>query len=187
MIGWICFILIVVGTVCGIISGNLNAVTEAILSTPAETVTLLLKIGGSICFFSGLMRVAEVSGLVNLFSSVLARPIGFLIPKTKKDPSLRSAVSLNLASNFFGLGNAATPYGIKASAMMSEGRVSRSLATFLLLNTCSVQLIPTTVCALRQANGAKNALDILPAVWLVQILSCTTGILLTKLFFREAK
>ena len=187
MIGWICFVLMVSGMICGILTGNMDTVCETILSTPADTVSLLLKIGGSICFFSGLMRVAEASGLVDRFSSVLARPIGFLIPKTKKDSSLRSAVSLNLASNFFGLGNAATPYGIKASGMMSEGNVSRSLATFLLLNTCSVQLIPTTVCALRQANGAKNAMDILPAVWMVQILSCTIGILLTKLFFREVK
>ena len=187
MIGWICFVLMVSGTLCGILTGNMDAVSETILSMPADTVSLLLKIGGSICFFSGLMRVAEVSGLVDRFSLILARPIGFLMPKTKENSALRSAVSLNLASNFFGLGNAATPYGIRASGMMSEGRVSRSLATFLLLNTCSVQLIPTTVCALRQANGAENAMDILPVVWIVQILSCTTGILLTKFFFWEAK
>lgn len=187
MIGWICFVLILAGTVCGLFTGNTDAVSEAILSTPQNTVSLLLKIGGSICFFGGLMRVAEASGLVDRFSSMLARPIGFLIPKTKTNPALRSAVSLNLASNFFGLGNAATPYGIKAAGMMSDGSANRSLAAFLLLNTCSVQLIPTTICALRQANGAKNAVDILPAVWIVQIISCTVGILLTKVFFREAK
>ncbi len=187
MIGWICFILIVSGTVCGIVTGNMNAVSQAILSTPTDTVTLILKIGGSICFFSGLMRVAEASGSVDRFSSLLARPVRFLIPKTGKDPQLRSAVTMNLASNFFGLGNAATPYGIKASGLMSDGPVSRSLAAFLLLNTCSVQLIPTTVCALRQANGSQNAMDILPAVWIVQILSCTFGILLTRIFFRRVK
>lgn len=187
MIAWICFVLIVTGTVCGLITGNMNAVTEAILSTPAVTVSLILKIGGSICFFSGLMRVAEVSGLVNRFSSFLARPVRFLIPKTGKNMNLRAAVTMNLASNFFGLGNAATPYGIKAAAMMTHGGVSRSLAAFLLLNTCSVQLIPTTVCALRQANGAENAMDILPAVWIVQVISCTIGIILCRWMFREGK
>lgn len=187
MVGWICFILILIGTVCGVVTGNTNAISEAILSTPANTVSLILKLGGSICFFSGLMRVAEASGLVDRFSSFLARPVRFLIPKTAKNPELRGVVTMNLASNFFGLGNAATPYGIKAAGRMSNGEVSRSLAAFLLLNTCSVQLIPTTICALRQANGAKNAMDILPAVWVVQILSCTFGILLTRIFFRREK
>ncbi len=187
MIGWICFIFIVAGTVCGAITGNLDRVCQAVLSTPADTVSLILKIGGSVCFFSGLMRVAEGSGLVDGFSRWLAKPVGVLIPRTKTDPKLRSSVSMNLACNFFGLGNAATPYGIKASGGMAEGTVSRSLAVFILLNTCSVQLIPTTVCALRQANGAKHPMDILPAVWIVQILSCTTGILLTNLCFRRTK
>ena len=187
LIGWICFVLLVLGTVCGMATGKVEEISSAILSTPADTVWLLLKIGGSICFFSGLMRVAEKSGLVDNFSRILLKPIGGLIPKTKTNPNLRSSVTMNLASNFFGLGNAATPYGIQAAKEMSEGTVSRSLAVFILLNTCSVQLIPTTVCALRQANGAENPMDILPAVWAVQLLSCAAGILLTKLFFRGTK
>ncbi len=187
MLGWICFILIVSGTVCGIFTGNLERISAAILSSPAETVTLLLKIGGAICFFSGLLRVAEGAGLVNSFSQILAKPVGALIPQTKSHSALRTSVTMNLASNFFGLGNAATPYGIRAAEQMEQGRVTRSLATFILLNTCSVQLIPTTICALRQANGAKNPMDILPAVWVVQVLSCATGILLTKLAFRGTK
>ena len=187
MIGWICFLLILSGTVCGIISGNLENVSAAILSSPADTVSLLLKICGSICFFSGLMRVAEGCGLVEIFSKILSRPVGVLIPRIKTNTRLRSSVTMNLASNFFGLGNAATPYGIKAAGEIADGTVSQSLATFLLLNTCSVQLIPTTVCALRQASGAKNPMDILPAVWIVQILSCTVGIILTKIIFRGQK
>ncbi len=187
MIGWICFVLLVSGAVCGAVTGNLDQISSAILSTPADTVSLLLKIGGSICFFSGLIRVAEGSGLVDRFSRILKKPVGALIPKTKTDLSLRSSVTMNLASNFFGLGNAATPYGIKAAGQMADGTVSRSLAAFLLLNTCSIQLIPTTICALRQANGASNPMDILPTVWLVQILSCAVGIILTKIFFRGTK
>lgn len=186
MIGWICLIFIFCGVVCGIVTGETQPLSDALLETPRQAVSLLLGMGGSICFFCGLIRVAQAAGLVETFSRSLSRPVGFLIPKTKGDPELRSLVTMNLASNFFGLGNAATPYGIQASARMSGG-ISRSLAAFLLLNTCSVQLIPTTVCALRQANGAKNAMDILPAVWIVQVLSCTFGILLTRLFFREEK
>lgn len=187
LIGWICFVLLVLGTVCGVVTGKVDEISSAILSTPADTVSLLLKIGGSVCFFSGLMRVAERAGLVDRFSRILSKPVGILIPKTKNDKILLSSVTMNLASNFFGLGNAATPYGIKAAGQMADGTVSRSLAVFLLLNTCSVQLIPTTICALRQANGATDPMDILPAVWTVQVLSCTVGIFLTKLFFRGTK
>lgn len=187
MIAWICFVLLASGTVCAVVTGNMDSVCTAMLSAPWDTVTLILKIGGSICFFSGLMRVAEGIGLVDKFSRLLAKPVGTLMPMTKVDSKLRSSVTMNLASNFFGLGNAATPYGIQAAGRMADGNISRSMATFLLLNTCSVQLIPTTVCALRQANGAQNPMDILPAVWTVQVLSCICGILLTKLFFRGTK
>ncbi|MBO5248588.1 MAG: spore maturation protein A [Clostridia bacterium] len=187
MIGWICFILIVSATICGIVTGNTEAVSEAILSTPADTVTLILKIGGSICLFSGLMRVAEASGLVGRISRFLSRPVERLIPKSRKNTELLNSVTMNLASNFLGLGNAATPYGIKAAKGMAQGEISRSLAAFLILNTCSLQLIPSTICALRQSNGSKNAMDILPAVWIVQFLSCTAGILLTRIFFRREK
>lgn len=187
MIGLICCLLICSGTLCGIFTGNLDAVSQAILSTPADCVSFVLKLGGSICFFCGLIRVAEGAGLVDRFSRMLAKPVRFLMPETSRDPELASAVTLNLASNFFGLGNAATPYGIKAAGRLAYGPVRRSLAAFMILNTCSVQLIPTTICALRQANGSENAMDILPTVWIVQVLTCAFGILLTRFLFMEAK
>ena len=164
----------------------MSDISQALFISPGEVVSLLLKMGGSICFFSGLMEIAKSSGLVDRFSSLLARSVGFLFPQTKKDSELRSDVTMNLASNFFGLGNAATPYGIRAAGRMARGEFSRSLAGFMILNTCSVQLIPTTVLALRQANGASQAADILPAVWVVQIVTCFVGIFLTRCFFREA-
>lgn len=187
MIAWICVLLLLSATVFAAITGNLSSVSQALLESPASCVTLLLKIGGSICLFSGLMRVAEKSGLVDLLSRALRRPVEFLMPQTRGNPTLRSSVTMNLASNFFGLGNAATPYGIQAAGEFSKKGFSSSLAVFMILNTCSVQLIPTTVCALRQANGSENPLDILPAVWIVQILSCTFGILLCRWAFRRSK
>lgn len=186
MIGWICFVLLAVGTVCSVLSGTVAEVSSALLETPKQCVTLVIDIGGTLCMFSGLMRVARNGGLVDRFSSFLSRPVAFLVPQTKSDLELRSSVTMNLSSNFFGLGNAATPYGIQSAHRMGGSRFTRSLASFLILNTCSVQLIPSTVGALRLANGASEPLDILPAVWIVQILSCTCGILLVRFFFREA-
>lgn len=185
MIGWICFALLGVGTVYGIISGNAESLLNGLLQAPSDCVSLLLRIGGSLCLFSGVIRVAQGAGLVDLFSRFLARPIGFLIPATKKNEPLRRAVTMNLASNFFGLGNGATPHGIRAASLMKGQKMSRSLASFLILNTCSLQLIPATVGALRLAHGAKNAFDIMPSVWLVQIASCFLGIVLIRCLFRE--
>ncbi len=187
MLAWIAFLLLVSGVLCGIATGNGDALARGMLNAPAEVVSLILKIGGSLSFFSGLMKVAEGCGLVEKFSRLLSRPLGILIPQTKESSSLQTAVSLNLASNFFGLGNAATPYGIKVCSVMKKSPVSRSLAVFILLNTCSVQLIPTTVSALRVAAGAENATDIFPAVWVVQIVVCGVAILLSRIFFREEK
>ena len=185
MIVRICFVLIVFGTVYGSFGGKTDDILQMLLSAPSECVQLILRIGGPICFFSGLMRVAQKSGLIDRFSERLTRPIGFLIPKTKTDSQLRLSVTMNLASNFFGLGNAATPFGIKAASKMATGKFSRSLAVFMILNTCSVQLIPTTVLSLRQASGSLNPTEILPAVWIVQILSCAFGVLLTRAVFRR--
>lgn len=185
MIIWISFLLIFAGLVCGCFMGNSGAVTGAILAAPADTVGLILKICGTICLFCGLMKVAEGAGIVRGLSSLLRRPVGVLVPATRKDPEVREQVTMNLASNFFGLGNAATPYGIRACSRMGNGEITHSLASFVLLNTCSVQLIPTTVCALRQAAGAENAMDILPAVWIVQSVCAVFGLLMARMFFRE--
>lgn len=185
MLVGICFVLIFAGCLYAAYSGTLPAVSDALLQSPSETLSLIWKLCGPICLFSGLMRVAEASGLVARISRFLARPLRFLMPKTAKDPELRDAVGMNLSANFLGLGNAATPYGIRACGRMTDDGMGRSLAVFLILNTCSVQLIPTTVCALRQAHGAAAPMSILPAVWTVQILSCGFGILLICCFFRR--
>lgn len=187
MIGVICFILLLSGTLYAAFAGTLPAVTETILTSPSECILLMLNLGGPICLFSGLMRVAEASGLVGGLSRLLSRPVRRLMPRTAEDPELADAVTMNLASNFFGLGNAATPYGIRASERMAGGGAGRSLAVFLLLNTCSVQLIPTTVCALRQAYGASDPLSVLPQVWIVQVLSCAFGVAVAALAFRRQK
>ena len=185
MLGWIGFVLLFAGVVTAVITGRGDDVTSALLSAPEDCIQLLLKIGGSICFFSGLMQVAQASGLVKKLSSFLARPLGWLMPGIRESEEVRSAVTLNLSSNFFGLGNAATPYGRKSSQLLYRGEIDRSLASFLILNTCSVQLIPTTVIALRQSTSAAAPADILPGVWIVQILSCSLGILLVRLLFRR--
>jgi len=187
MIGWICFFLLASGTVYAMLSGSADAVSGALLDAPSECITLVIDLCGSLCLFCGLIRVGERSGLVDLFSRFLHRPVGALIRETKSSEELCTEVCMNLSSNFFGLGNAATPYGIRAAGRMARGTFTRSLATFLILNTCSLQLIPSTVLALRRAHGAASPFAVLPAVWVAQIVGCIFGVWMVRLFFREEK
>lgn len=187
MIGWICFVLLFSGVAYASVSGSVMQVNNCILAVPEECITLVIHLCGPLCLFCGLIRVAERSGLVAAFSRFLLRPVGVLIPEAKRSADLRSAVSMNLASNFFGLGNAATPFGIRACQRFDGRSLSMGFASFLMLNTCSLQLIPTTVSALRAANGAESPLDFLPAVWCVQVLGCTFGLIFVRFFFRRQK
>lgn len=185
MIVFVSFILIAFSAAFAAVTGNLSAVSGAILSGPRECVELMLGMGGSICLFSGLARVAEASGAVSRVSRVFSGVLGALIPKTRRDACAKEAVTMNLACNFFGLGNAATPYGLRAAQLLTGERLTRSAATFLILNTCSLQLIPTTVCAVREACGSADPLAILPAVWIVQTATCVLGCVLVRIAFRR--
>lgn len=132
----------------------------------------------SIMKASGLM-----DGLSRLFRPVLTR----LLPRACKDPETLAALSGNVSANLLGLGNAATPLGIRAARRMAKGcggMASNELCTLVVLNTASIQLLPTTVAGVRAALGAESAFDIVPAVWLASVLSVSAGLLAAKVFGR---
>ena len=120
-----------------------------------------------------------MDGLSRLFRPVLCR----LLPRACRDPDTLAALSGNVSANLLGLGNAATPLGIRAAGRMAKGsggRATDELCTLVVLNTASIQLLPTTVAGVRGALGAESAFDILPAVWLASVLSVTAGLLAAK-------
>ena len=181
---WIFSGLIVLSIFFGITTGHLDAVSNAAISECGNAVTLVLKLMGSICLWSGLMKVAEESGLTDRISRLL-RPFTRLIfrglPETS--PAL-PLISMNITANLLGLGNAATPLGLEAArgmAKKSPGVASDSLCMLVVCNTASIQLIPTTVATVRAAEGCASPFDILPAVWLASALSVSVGILMCKI------
>ena len=133
------------------------------------------------------MRVCGLSdGLARAFRPLLRR----LMPQASRDSETLAAVSANLSANFLGLGNAATPLGIQAARRMARGCggiASDELCLLVVLNTASIQLLPTTVAAVRAANGAAAPFDILPAVWLTSVCSVTAGLLAAFLFGRASR
>ena len=130
------------------------------------------------------MAVMEACGLTELLNRLFRPLLGRLLPRACRDPETLAALSGNVSANLLGLGNAATPMGIRAAQRMAagSGTASDELCRLVVLNTASIQLLPTTVAGVRAALGAQNAFDILPAVWLSSALSVTAGLLAAWFF-----
>jgi len=142
---------------------------------------------GVLCLWMGVMEIMERSGLARGLARLLRPVLKRLYPAFAHDRPVMDAVSANLSANLLGLGNAATPLGLEASRLMSErspGVASDGLCMLVVMNTASLQLIPTTVASLRAAAGSGNPFDILPAVWLASAVSVTVGITAARLFAR---
>ena len=169
----------------GLANGNMAEVTAAALGGGTAAVELSLELLGAMCLWSGLANVAERAGLTELLCSLLGPALKKLFTGAGKEKEALKAVSMNVAANLMGLGNAATPLGIEAMRRLqranpSPGRASPDMVTFTVLNTASLQLLPTTVAMLRLGAGAQSPLDILPAVWLSSAVSVATGLLAAR-------
>ena len=170
--------------------GTMAEVSAAALSGASSAVELCLSMVGTLCLWNGVMTVLERSSLGFHLSRALRVILRRLFPKGGQDAETLTALSGNLSANLLGLGNAATPMGIRAATKMAEGCggvASNELCRLVVLNTASVQLLPTTVAALRSAAGCQTPLDILPAVWLSSLISVAAGLGAAKLLERWVK
>ena len=182
--------MVVLSVVFGAACGNLEAVSDAALEGANSAVTLCLSMAGVMCLWSGVMEVMRQSGLsdglARLFRPLLRR----LLPRASRDSETMAALSGNLSANLLGLGNAATPLGIRAACRMAQdcdGTASDELCLLVVLNTASIQLVPATVAGVRSAAGAASPFDILPAVWLTSLLSVAAGLAAARLLSRVGR
>jgi spore maturation protein A len=187
-LAWIWTIMIVVSVIFGLLSGNIDAVGRAALDGAGAAVTLCIGICGVTCLWTGVMEIMRRSGLSNSLKSLFLPVLSLLFPSSKKNKDAMEAVSANVSANLLGLGNAATPLGIKAASEMSRlspnGVATDDLCMLVIINTASIQLIPATVAAVRAAAGAAKPFDILPAVWIASLSAVAAGILMAKLLKR---
>ena len=184
---WIWTGMVVLSVGYGIYAGTIDAVGAAAMEGAAAAVELCLSMAGIMCLWNGVMAVMRSCGLTEGLSRLFRPVLGRLLPKACRDEETLSALSGNVSANLLGLGNAATPLGIKAAQRMAAGcggRASDELCLLVVLNTASLQLLPTTVAGVRSALGAENAFDILPAVWLASVISVAAGLLAAKLLAR---
>lgn len=165
----------------GALTGRMAQVSQATISGAQEAVTLLLRIAGTLCLWNGLMEVMERSGLSKKIARLLRPLVSFLFGEYARDDQARQAISQNMAANLLGLGSAATPSGLRAAKRLrqiSDQRGGEPHGVFLLIiiNTASLQLLPTTVAAVRAGLGSAQPYDILPAVWLSSAVSVAVGV-----------
>jgi len=184
---WVWSGMVVLSLLFGIATGRLDQVANAALEGANSAIELSLSMAGIMCLWSGVMEVLNVcglsGGLARLFRPLLRR----LMPGAAKDEETLAAVSANVSANLLGLGNAATPLGIRAARRMARGCggvASDELCRLVVLNTASIQLLPATVASVRAAAGCATPFDILPAVWLASVLSVAAGLTASWLFSR---
>ena len=178
-VAWIWTGMVTLSLIFGLLSGNLDAVASAALDGARSAVELSLSMAGVLCLWSGVMEIMNAcglsAGLARLFRPILRR----LLPNACRDEETLAAVSANVSANLLGLGNAATPLGIRAARRMARGCggvASDELCRLVVLNTASIQLIPATIASVRSAAGCETPFDILPAVWLASVLSVAAGL-----------
>ena len=173
--------------ICGLVTGQMAQVSAAVAEGAQSGVTLCLSMAGMLCLWNGVLEVLRRSGLVDGLRALLLPVLRRLYVDFQTDRAVLNAVSANVAANLRGLGNAATPFGIQAAQGMARrygGTAGAGLCLLVVCNTASIQLLPTTVAALRSGAGCATPLDILPAVWLTSAASLTAGILAARLLER---
>lgn len=190
MISWLWVGMLVLSVLCGMITGRMDAVSAAATAGASEAVTLLLGITGIMALWSGMMELVSESGLARRIERVLRPVLRPLFGKASHDTEAMQTVSANVTANLLGLSNAATPIGLRAADRLYTvcGRrgAPDAVLTLMVLNASSIQIIPSTVAAVRAGYGAATPFDIMPAVWGASLLSVGAALLaahaLRKLF-----
>ena len=181
VMSWIFTGILLLSVVFAVINGRGAELAAAVPQGAQSGVTLAISMAGSICLWSGVGKLMEATGVTGILSKLLAPLLNRLFPGTKKDPALSGDLSANICANFLGLGNAATPMGIRATRRMLDpdrpGLATDEMCRLIVLNTASIQLIPANVAAVRVGLGCQTPFDILPAVWITSLCSAGMGLM----------
>lgn len=175
---WCIFIL--VSVFFTLLMGNGSEATKALLEGAGEGIRISITIAGPMCLWAGLGNLMNAIGATKHLSKILSPVLRFVYPSMQHDPILAGDLSANFCANLLGLGNAATPMGIKAAQRLQNPEAptiaTDEMCRLVVMNTASIQLIPTTVAALRQSAGAQAPFDIIPCVWITSVLSVSAGL-----------
>ncbi len=173
--------MLIFSLVTAAVTGRMEA-----LSGCGDAVALSVSLAGMLCLWSGLMEIARRCRLTEALAKLFRPVTRILFPTVRQDSDAMSAICMNLSANLLGLGNAATPLGLAAMRELQKGNpdpaiASNPMVTFVVLNTASLQLVPTTCAVLRQQAGSAAPMEILPAVWLTGAVALAAALLTERL------
>ena len=185
-------IFIIISFLYALLTGNTEIVNNSIFNSVNEAVNLSIKLVGTTCFWTGMIKIMEKTTIVSKILNLLKPIINFLFPEEKNNNQLKKQISMNIIANMLGLGNAATPLGIKAMETMQiqnnkKKVLTNSMAMFIVINTASLQIIPTTVISIRNSLNSSAPTNIIFPVWIATIAAAVAGVMSTKFFIKLEK
>lgn len=181
MINYIWAGMIVFAVISSFFANKTDLLSGAIISSASDAVNLCIRLVGTICLWSGLMEIAEKSGLTSVICRILSPLLKIVFPRMDMKGGTAKAISMNVTANMLGLGNAATPLGLEAMRRLQEENADKEKASadmikFVVMNSAAFHLIPTTVAALRQDYGSADPFGIMPASWVSSAVALTVGL-----------
>lgn len=193
MLNYIWCFIIILSIICSVATGNTNNLTNSVLNSASEAVELIITMTGTVCLWSGITEIADKSGLSTAIAKLLSPLLSRLFPDLDRNGKAFGAISANVTANLLGLGNAATPLGIKAmKEIEKEKRLSmknftadRDTVMFVILNTTSVQLMPTMIISILESCGSTQPTAIVPYVWVSSIVGLAVGIISVYALYKK--
>jgi len=190
MVNWIWLFFILAGFVVAAVQGNIEAVTQAVFDGAKTGVSVCLGLVSILVFWLGIMRIAEDSGLLDRIARLLRPVVRFLFPSVPQDHPAIGYIMSNMSANILGLGNAATPMGIKAMQELQKlnpdkEKATPAMATLLAINTASITLIPTTLIAIRLNYNSANPAEIVGTTLMATAIATVAALLVDKWYQRK--
>ena len=185
-------LFICVSFIYAFFTGNIQNVNDGIFKSLNDATELSITFFGTLCLWNGIMEIAKKTSIINKLTIFFKPLIIFLFPEIRNNEKAKEEISMNIIANVLGLGNAATPLGIKAMKTMqkenkNKNSLSNSMAIFILINTASIQLIPTNVIAIRSSLNSNMPSQIIFPVWIATIAAAIVGVTAGKLFIKMGK
>ena len=192
MLNYIWPVLIFCSFIYAILSGNIENINNSIFESLEEVITLSMTLVGTMCLWCGLMEIVKNTSIMPKLIKLLKPILNILFPESKNNKEAMENISMNAISNILGLGNASTPAGIKAMECLqkentNKNKLSNSMMMLTVLNTTSIELIPTTVIAIRSSLNAQNPADIIIPIWFSTVIGTLVGIIATKILIKRSK
>lgn len=190
MLNFIWPIFIIISFIYAILNGRVPDVNNSVFNSTKSAVDLTISLLGTTCLWTGIMQIASNTNIVKHLSKLLNPIMKKLFPDIKKEEKVHKEITMNIIANIMGLGNAATPLGLKAMKSMQtknkdKNKLSNSMCMFIVLNTASIQLIPTTVIAIRSSLGSNNPTQMIIPVWIATVCAAVAAVFSTKLLMKK--